>query len=301
MFESNDVILEEARHRLVLRPRIGGSIAAYFDEHEGEQTHWLRPAPHNAISPLQMASFPLVPWCNRIRNGRASFKGRRITLEPNHPAEPHSPHALHGIGWLRPWHVTERSSSSATLRLEVRADAQWPWSFIASQRYALRGDRLECTMGVRNTDTAPMPAALGHHPYFQHLPGTRLQAHTRAMWATDAEVLPVGLEQNQVVEHLREGVMLRQLDLDNNFTGWQRRTRIDWLGRGVELTAQSPLDFFVLYCPPAFDFFCAEPVSQCTDAINLEAARIDANDLGGTTLAPNEELEAQWQLTPHAG
>ena len=61
-----------------------------------------------AIS-FAMASFPLLPWCNRIRDGRAQFGGRDIAIAPGHPASPSGKHPLHGIGWLRPWQVAQAS------------------------------------------------------------------------------------------------------------------------------------------------------------------------------------------------
>ena len=48
------------------------------------------------------------------------------------------------------------------------------------------------------------------------------------MWRGDAEVMPVALEPTLEVALLREGVQLAELDLDNNFTGWQREARIEW-------------------------------------------------------------------------
>ena len=48
------------------------------------------------------ASFPLVPYVNRIRGGRFTFRGREVRLAPNMAGDP-SP--LHGQGWLSPWQV----------------------------------------------------------------------------------------------------------------------------------------------------------------------------------------------------
>ena len=123
--------------RLVLAPAAGGSIAsftrAWSEGGRERELHWLRPASEEGLAtrnPLAMASFPLVPFCNRIRNGRASFEERDIRFPPNHPTEP-SPHPLHGIGWLRPWTVESQSEQQAVLTLEVEASEAWPWAFSA--------------------------------------------------------------------------------------------------------------------------------------------------------------------------
>jgi aldose 1-epimerase len=117
------------------------------------------------------------------------------------------------------------------------------------------------------------------------------------MWRADAEVMPVSLEASAEVARLREGVLLSELDLDNNFTGWRRETRIAWpdAGRALVLAADAPLDFFVLYAPRGGGHFCAEPVSQCTDAINL-ADRYGQQEIGGAVLAPGQTLSGSWTL-----
>jgi aldose 1-epimerase len=249
-----------------------------------------------------MDSFPLLPFCNRIRNGRASFEGREIRFPPNHPGED-SPHPLHGIGWLRPWQLNSVSGSQAELALDVAASEAWPWDFSATQRYALDERELTVTITITNEDTAAMPAGIGHHPYFPHHPGTRLLSPAQAMWRGDAEAMPLDLQTTGPVERLREGVELSQLDLDNNFVGWERVARIDWPAdwrgpaRSLVLQAEPPLDYFVLYCPRGYDYFCAEPVSQCTDWLNL-LPLYGPGPLGGARVEPGETLSARFKLRP---
>ena len=295
--------------RLELAPVVGGSIASFtrlwHEQGKDCALQWLRPASAGGLlghDPLAMASFPLLPFCNRIRMGRASFEGREIRFPPNHPAG-NSPHPLHGIGWQRPWHVRSTGAADAVLTLAVAASDAWPWSFSARQEFALSARQLTVTMMLTNDDTAAMPAGIGHHPYFPHEPGTRLTTVTAAMWQGDAEVMPLDLETGGAVDQLRAGVQLAELDLDNNFTGWQRSARIDWPAdlhgpaRSLTMAAEAPLDYFVLYCPRGLDHFCAEPVSQCTDWLNL-MLRYGPGPLGGSRLEPGESVVARFTLTP---
>lgn len=286
--------------RLLLAPRVGGAIAALHEQRGGERLDWLRPASAEDLArgdPFATGSFPLMPWCNRIRDSRARFAGRDIAIAAAHPAGPSGKHALHGLGWLRSWRVAESGPTQARLTLAFEADDQWPWDFEASQRFELDPSGLCCTLALTNCDTAPMPAGIGHHPYFPRRPGTRLRTDTAAMWRADADMMPVALEPTAEVARLRDGVALSELDLDNNFTGWQREARVEWpdAGRALVLAADSPLDFFVVYCPRGGDHFCAEPVSQCTDAINL-SDRHRSDEIGGTVLAPGETLSGSWTL-----
>ena len=292
-----------------LSAAVGGSIARFWGERSGDAAHgrvdWLRPATDGGLAacdPLAMGSFPLLPFCNRIRNGRASFEGREIRFPPNHPAQL-SPHPLHGIGWQRPWKVITADASHATLLLDVPATGAWPWHFSARQDFTLDERRLAVMMTLTNHDDAAMPVGIGHHPYFPHTPGTRLTSAAAAMWQADAEVMPVALERTREVEKLRKGVLLSELDLDNNFTGWERTAVIEWPAdsngprRSITLQAQAPLDYFVLYCPAGADHFCAEPVSQCTDWLNLLPA-YGREAVGGARLPPGESLQARFTLTP---
>jgi aldose 1-epimerase len=292
--------LAAASLRLELAPAAGGAIAALHDQREGLRFDWLRAASAEGLArhdPFSMGSFPLLPWCNRIRDGRAQFGGREIRVAAPHPAGPSGRHPLHGLGWILPWQVAEAAPERARLVLSFEADTRWPWRFEAAQSFELDPTGLRCTVSLTNRDTEPMPAGIGHHPYFPHRPGSRLQTSTRAMWRTDAEVMPVALEPTPEVAQLRAGVELSALDLDNNFSGWERRARIDWpdASRSLLLAAEPPLDFFVLYCPRGGEHFCAEPVSQCTDAINLRA-RDAADEIGGALLAPGESLSGCWSL-----
>ena len=295
---------------VAITPDVGGSLASFTRRWtEGgreRELHWLRAASDEGLAqhnPLAMASFPLVPFCNRIRAGRATFEGREIRFPPNHPAED-SPHPLHGIGWQRPWQVVSSRDDEAVLALRVEAGPAWPWAFSARQVIRLTPQRLHVQVELRNDDAAAMPAGIGHHPYFPHTPGTRLQTATHAMWEGDDEVMPTGLDPDAaVVRQLRDGVQLSQLHTDNNFTGWSREARIDWPAddegpaRGLVLQADAPLDFFVLYCQRGYPYFCAEPVSQCTDWLNL-ADRYGPEAVGGTRLAPGQTLTARFTLTP---
>jgi aldose 1-epimerase len=306
------VALAAGELRVLLAPQAGGSIASFTRQWtEGKrrrELHWLRPATASGLAahnPLDMASFPLVPFCNRIRNGRATFEGREIRFPPNHPGE-QAPHPLHGIGWLLPWQVEAAGTDEAVLTLAVQASDAWPWRFSSRQRFTLKERVLHVEMEVTNEDTAAMPAGIGHHPYFPHHPGTQVASAAEAMWRGDAEVMPVALEQGGPVRALREGVELAQLDLDNNFVGWERSTRIDWPAdvhgpaRSIVMEAEAPLDYFVLYSPRGRDHFCAEPVSQCTDWLNL-LARYGHGPLGGARVAPGETLQARFTLRPQWG
>lgn len=94
------------------------------------------------------------------------------------------------------------------------------------------------------------------------------------------------------------GLRVDAVGLDNCFTGWGRRAVIEWPEWHARLvmTADPPLDCLMVYTPPGRDFFCVEPVSHATDAVNLAAA--GRTDTGLLTLEPGETVGAAITLTP---
>lgn len=283
-------------------PAIGGSIAAFYADEPSGRRDWLRPADEEALragDPLGMASFPLVPWCNRIRDGHFTWEGRGIQLPPNADGTRHS---IHGIGWRRPWQVTAQGASSIELRLIETGEGAWPFAFEATERYALDATALQVELSVHNSGSRPMPVGLGHHPYLPHrraAAGTTVKAEVRAMWLSDAEVMPTTLSSSDpAVEALNRGMPLAQFVLDNNFTGFGHHARVTWPdGSGLVLASEPPLDYFVLYSPSDQDVFVIEAVSNCTDWLNLRH-HTPAAELGGAVLDPGATLTMLTRFVP---
>ncbi len=296
------ISLSENALTLDIAPTIGGSIAAFYSRREGRIHHWLRPASPEALRDGEaegMASFPLLPFCNRIRDGRFTFEGRQVALPSNRAG---SPHTIHGYGWQQAWTVLEQGADFARLGLDYPGDV-WPYPFRATQTFTLREGRLTVEIEIENRGAAPMPFGLGHHPYLPHRPGTTLSTRVESMWGGDAEVMPTGLEQPALLARLRDGVLLAEVVQDNNFIGWEHAARVDWPATGdlaqassLTLRADAPLDYFVLYSPEAADHFCIEPVSNCTDWLNLGG--YPQSQVGGAVLAPGASTQVRFTLTP---
>ncbi|AWK88752.1 aldose 1-epimerase [Azospirillum thermophilum] len=282
---------------LDVAPQVGGSIARFAGLWDGRPIDWLRPASAEAIAdrnPLGMASFPLIPYCNRIRDGHFTFDGVEVTLPQNYAA---SRHAIHGDAWRRPWTVASHGDSTLSLAFE-HEPAAWPFAYSAAQVFELSEAGLQVTLAVTNRGDRPMPLGLGHHPYWPRTPETTITATVDAIWSADEEVMPTALERSWVCERLATGLRVSDADLDNNFTGWDRTATVRWPERNaaMRMVADAPLDFMVAYTPSAYDFFCLEPVSNCTDWPNL--THLGREKVGGMVLAPGESTQAAFRLEP---
>ncbi len=273
---------------LSICPAAGGSITRYWRE-GARSIEWLRPATEDTISrrdPLGMASFPLVPFSNRIRDGRFAFEGTEVTLPLNFLPEKHT---IHGKGWQTPWTLVGQEEDTATIAFSHSPDA-WPWPYAAEQTFTLDEGGMSILMTVTNRGDRPMPAGIGPHPYFVRTPQSRITASVDRMWLSDDEVMPTELVTPPPGRDPNVGVVADSVAMDNTFTGWGHRVEIDWPEWGARLVMEAPppLDHLVVFTPPGEDFFCVEPVSNMTDAFNLAAAGRDGT--GMTVLGPDETL-----------
>ncbi|NJM49763.1 MAG: hypothetical protein HC843_01780 [Sphingomonadales bacterium] len=118
--------LQNGDIRLDLLPARGGGVG---------QLRWrghdIFRAADSGHDPLQLANFPLIPFCNRIGHCQFDDRGRTITLPVTHE-QAESEHSLHGLGWINPWTVESSDASSAALS-HSHDGSIWPWAYQARQ------------------------------------------------------------------------------------------------------------------------------------------------------------------------
>jgi aldose 1-epimerase len=270
---------------LQLAPPVGGSIARFdYRTDSGEQIPCFPGVEGGEYGPLDCGSFPLVPFCNRIRGGRFVFRGREIVLEPNMEGDP-SP--LHGQGWLSPWEVASAEENAATLVFRHEA-GEWPWDYEARQDFALDCDGLSAALSCTNRSAKPMPCGLGHHPYFACNGETRLDTEAACVWTVDEHVLPVEQLPAEQRYDLRDRLICGQ-DLDHGYGGWSGRARITTPGAPFRIELSSPeARFFQVYSPLSGGFFAAEPVGHANAALNEPEECWP--ELGLSVLEPGETM-----------
>lgn len=229
----------------------------------------LRPANADAIASgrgSNASCYPLVPFSNRIANGRLSVDGREIVLKPNWPGVRHP---MHGDGWARPWKVERHDGHSADLAYVHDGREGWPFRYRARQSFRLEDDRLVVGMSIENLEARPAPAGLGLHPFFTCDADAEFACQTRGVWRTDTEVLPI---ERVAVPPEWDFAVSRPVDsvvLDNCFDGWNGHAMITWprYGLRLDLTASEPFRHLVIYVPKGSRYFCVEPVSHASGAV----------------------------------
>ena len=269
--------------RLALRPDLGGSIAGLW--HHGVPV--LRSVePHELDRARRAASYPLVPWSNRIAGGRFTWLGRDHRLDFDRAD---GPHALHGVAWQGRWRVEPPALPGApaeiVLAFDHPGDASWPFPFSARQRLQLAPTGLRAELEVVNTGTQPAPFGLGWHPYFPKRPRSRLHVDCSGRWELGADQLPT-----QLVPQAGIDGDVARLAYDNVFEGTSGPARIR--DERFSLALRSSLSRLVVYTPQDRDYFAVEPVSHVSNAINQPAP----SALGLVTLQPGQTQRAWMTL-----
>ncbi len=269
---------------LRLSPSIGGAISAFTWKDGGGGRAILRESHTPLQKVLDASCFPLVPFVNRIRGGCFTFRGRQVRLSPNMAGDP-SP--LHGQGWTSPWQIESRGNAEAVLTYEHRP-GEWPWKYLATQRFRLEENALHLRLACRNASDEPMPCGLGFHPYFPCGAGTRIRTEVEAVWAVDENVLPVAKMPAEGRYSIGDNPVCGR-SLDNGYGGWSGRTILsdpDW---PFEIELSSPqARYFQLYSPETGSIFVAEPVTHANAALNEPEE--DWAQLGIEILEVGEEL-----------
>ncbi len=256
---------------LIIDPQRGGGILR-FDWRDQPIFH---PARMNEEGPLALANFVMVPFSNRIANGQFSFNGQSVTLVPNYPAAS-AQHPIHGHGWTGQWQIVAKSEDTLHLRYE-HPGGRWPWLYVCDQIMTLTPDGYLHRVSITNTGEITMPAGLGFHPYF---PRSKAKLHTSfdGFWQTSGDGLPT-----RWISKVGPYCLSDDDPVDTVFTGRKSPLLIDWPQHQLIIEPDFDLPETHIFAPAGEDYFCIEPVSHITDAINRGGLRtVEAGETWST-------------------
>lgn len=275
--------LRAGRLRCELHPVLGGSVAGL----------WMGDAPVLRSTPAaqlasarQAGSYPLVPFSNRIGQASLVWQGTQHPLVRNNGDEPH---AIHGVGWQRPWSVLDEDGSSAMLCYEHRGDVGWPFAFDCSQSFRLTPGGLAMTLALTNQAQRPAPAGLGWHPWFAKRPGAHVSLRASGRWETGPDKLPTHRSATAGLDADCDG-----LEVDHCFDGWDGVAQLR--DAVMQVRVRSELTRVVVCTGAARNAVAIEPVSHVNNAVQMVAAGASADDLGLRVLQPGETMVAQMAI-----
>ncbi len=244
----------------------------------------------------------LVPWPNRIRDGRYSFGGRELQLGLTDPSRGN---ASHGLARWAAWTVEEHTPTSVSLVYRVMAQTGYPWTLDLHVLYDLSADGLVVTQTATNLSAAPAPYASGAHPYLcvgDAIEGLELTvpAHTRIL--TDDRQLPVGKEPVGGAYDFRAPRRIGDAVLDEGFGDLDRVDgratvvlRDPSADRGVALWVDEHHHWLQVFTPPAEGArpgLAVEPMTAPADAFNSGTDLVTHAPAG----EPDDELSVSWGI-----
>jgi len=261
-------MLKHSDYELELCPEGGGCMTAF----RCRGIDVMRPATDEywqTFEPRASASFPLVPFSNRIADGRFEFEGRSYRLPINMPPEPHT---IHGDGWMSAWDVESAEPARAVL---AHTPSDTPFAYLARQIFELSDDGLKASLEITNTSDRRVPVGFGHHPYFPSTDDLTLEMPLTEVWMPDDRKLPAEKVSVPEAWDFSSPKRLAPLtELDHDFTGGEVNAVMHWPNAGIRLsiTADPIFRHVVVFVPPGRDYLCVEPVTHVANAVNMLAA-----------------------------
>ena len=104
----------------------------------------------------------LVPWPNRIEDGRYEFGGRSHQLPLD---EPERRNAIHGLTRWSEWAVADRAAGRVAFEHILHPRPGYPFSLALRVEYSLSDEGLAVRTEATNVGSESAPYGAGSHPY----------------------------------------------------------------------------------------------------------------------------------------
>lgn len=247
----------------------------------------------------------LVPFPNRVADGRYTWEGQPRQLPINEVARGH---AVHGFVRSANWVPRRQATDQVTLGLVLHPQDGYPFVLDLALTYTVRAGRLTVEHSARNVGRSAAPFGAGFHPYLtagsRTIDGDLLQLPAARHVVTDDRLIPTGTASVEGTElDFRRPRPIGDLRLDTGFTGllrdgdgWARvRLQAAGGGRAVELLLGPAYEFLQVFTgdelpePRRRSGLAVEPYTCAANAFN--------NGLGLTTLAPGAEATGAWGIS----
>jgi aldose 1-epimerase len=169
---------------------VGGGLREYFVA--GRPV--LDPYPIDAICDGAHGA-ALIPWPNRLGDGRYSFVGQDYQVALT---EPERGNAIHGLLRWRNWQAIEHAANRVVMAIRLHPSSGWPFGLDLEIGYWLADPGLTVETRARNIGAGACPYACGQHPYLSpgtdaEVDGCRLELRAETLIVTDSErQLPTG-------------------------------------------------------------------------------------------------------------
>jgi aldose 1-epimerase len=245
----------------------------------------------------------LIPWPNRLEDGRYDFEGATHQLPLD---EPEHGNAIHGLVRWAAWTATTPSPERVVLEHVLHPQPGYPFSLELRVEYALSVGGLRVQTTATNAGTAAAPYGAGAHPYLTLGTPTvdelTLLAPAATVLHSNDRCLPTGEEPVGGTElDFRRARVLGGTRLDHAFTDLERGE--DGLA-GVALTDTETGLGLTLWVDAAYPYlmlFTGDPlpdVARRSLAVEPMTCPPNAFRTGESLirLAPGESFTSVWGI-----
>ncbi|MHB8531365.1 MAG: aldose 1-epimerase family protein [Solirubrobacteraceae bacterium] len=248
----------------------------------------------------------LLPWPNRIRDGRYEFAGSTQQLPLS---EPERQNAIHGLTRWANWSVAERDAERVVMEHLLHPQPGYPHALRLTIEYRLdEQDGLTVTTTGTNVGLSPCPYGAGAHPYLtlgtESIDTVVLQAPGRTRLLSDERGIPTGAEPVEGGEYdFSRPRPIGETKLDTAFTDLARdddgraRMRLRSPDGEAEITLwiDERYAYVMLFTGDALPDVArrslgVEPMTCAPNAF--------ASGEGLICLQPGESCAAQWGIAP---
>jgi aldose 1-epimerase len=248
----------------------------------------------------------LIPWPNRLQDGRYDFDGRSHQAPLN---EPENGNAIHGLVRWVAWRVVEREPARVVVEHLVHPQPGYPFSLEVRVDYTLSEEGLAVRTTATNVGPDTCPYGAGAHPYLtvgtDVVDDVVLRVPARTVLRSDERSLPVGAVAVEGTEaDYREPRRIGPARLDNAYTDLDRGP--DGLAR-VELRADDGAGAS-LWLDAAYPYvmvFTGDLPDVGRRGLAVEPMTCPPNAFrsgdGIVLLEPGQSHTGAWGITPSAG
>jgi aldose 1-epimerase len=248
---------------------------------------------------------PLIPWPNRLADGRYEFEGQELQVDLT---EPTKNNAIHGFLRWRPWSAEELGSDRVVMRTRLYPMTGYPFMLDVAVDYRVASNGLLVQTTAKNIGDAACPYGCGQHPYLS--PGEGLiddcavtVTATTRIDTDDERQLPTGREPVEGTRYdFRRSSRLGDRKVDYAFTdllrdgdglAWTHLEGAD--GATASLWADDSYDYLEIFTSDTLAEgrsrrgLGVEPMTCAPNAFN--------SGEGLVVLQPGESLTTRWGAT----
>jgi aldose 1-epimerase len=247
----------------------------------------------------------LIPWPNRIQDGRYSFDGQDHQLPLNDVEEQD---AIHGLVRWATWIATARADNRVVMELVLHPQPGYPFTLALSVEYRLSDEGLRVRTTATNRGPRPCPYGSGNHPYLavseSGVDSLMLRIPARTLLRSDERGIPIDrLAVEGTAYDFRRPRPIGATVLDHAFTDLERsennRARVELQDpeTGTELT------LWVDETHPYVMLFTGDPLPDVNrQSLAVEPMTCPPNAFrsgeGVVRLEPGQSFTSSWGIDP---